>query len=77
MNGFFLTTTEFTEIGVFLNQELFSLRPEPALSNVEERLRGILRILRGFREIHGENVCYRAASMINNTRRICVGGENF
>ena len=37
MNGFFLTTTE---IGVFLNQELFSLRPEPALSNVEGRLRG-------------------------------------
>ena len=77
MNGFFLTTTEFTEIGVFLNQELFSLRPEPALSNVEGRLRGessecFVDFVRSM-----VRICYRAASMINNTRRICVGGENF
>src|SRR4029453_18752878 len=30
MNGFFLMTAEFTEIGLFLDQKLFPLRPAPS-----------------------------------------------
>jgi hypothetical protein len=38
---FFLTTTEFAEIGESFNQiTLFTPRPEPVLSYVEGRLRG-------------------------------------
>ena len=28
MNGFFLTTAEFTEFGIFPRRELFTLRPK-------------------------------------------------
>ena len=34
MNGFFLTTAEHAEFGIFFNEN-FTLRPESVLSNVE------------------------------------------
>jgi hypothetical protein len=61
--------TEFTEIGLFLNQELFSLRPLRLRGESSESFVDFVRSM--------VRICYRAASMINNTRRICVGGENF
>jgi hypothetical protein len=36
------SNTELAEIGEFFNQELFTPRPEPVLSDVEGRLRGAI-----------------------------------
>jgi hypothetical protein len=39
---FFLTTAKFSEIGEFFNQNLFTQRPQPVLSDVEGRLGGAI-----------------------------------
>jgi len=36
------SNTEFAEFGEFINQKLFTPRPEPALSRVEGRLGGAM-----------------------------------